>query len=213
MAGTINWKMNLSFALTSALVASTTAFSPHNHRASYIAAHDLNSFITNSGCTTTPLSIKQRASPISYTTPLASTATKEEQNELVELANIQALNIESVTNENNVNGNTHDAPTVTATSESSLRSEETAPSTKSEETEERSEMEQMVSDFRELYFDLENGGGSVRREISLPGHEESHAVRFTYVAPPKSDTYKKESNAQMYGSWRLQTQTLANQIP
>mmetsp|Transcript_951 Transcript_951/g.2119 ORF Transcript_951/g.2119 Transcript_951/m.2119 type:complete len:809 (+) Transcript_951:109-2535(+) len=62
-----------------------------------------------------------------------------------------------------------------------------------------SEIEQFVSDMRELYSDLENGGGTIRREMS--------AVRFTYVAPAQQ-LITPEQNRQLYGAWRLQTPTI-----
>ncbi|KAL7538386.1 hypothetical protein ACHAXR_008527 [Thalassiosira sp. AJA248-18] len=61
----------------------------------------------------------------------------------------------------------------------------------------RSEIEQFVSDMRELYGDLENGGGTIRREMD--------AVRFTYVAPAHQfTTHSAEENRQLNGAWRLQ---------
>jgi len=62
-----------------------------------------------------------------------------------------------------------------------------------------SELEQFVVDCKELYSDLENGGGSVRREMS--------GVSFTYVAPANQFTTPNaspEQNRQLYGAWRLQ---------
>lgn len=59
------------------------------------------------------------------------------------------------------------------------------------------EMEEFVSQMRELYGDLENGGGSVRRIMS--------AASFTYVAPGITSPGE---NRQLNGAWRLQTPTL-----
>lgn len=66
-----------------------------------------------------------------------------------------------------------------------------------------SEIEQFVSDIRGLYSDLENGGGSIRRQMS--------AVGFTYVAPAHQFTTPNappEENRQLNGAWRLQTPTI-----
>jgi pimeloyl-ACP methyl ester carboxylesterase len=69
-----------------------------------------------------------------------------------------------------------------------------------------SDMKRFVSEMRSLYNDLENGGGSVRRNmafISSSSTQQSSAISFTYVAPSTSTTPKE--NAQLDGDWRLQT--------
>mmetsp|Transcript_5307 Transcript_5307/g.10375 ORF Transcript_5307/g.10375 Transcript_5307/m.10375 type:complete len:844 (-) Transcript_5307:112-2643(-) len=72
-------------------------------------------------------------------------------------------------------------------------------------SEAQSEIEKFVSDFRELYNDLENAGGSIRRQMSMPGNRNSHSVSFTYVAPPSEYRRAKGDNPQLDGSWRLQS--------
>ncbi len=60
-----------------------------------------------------------------------------------------------------------------------------------------SEMERFVSDMRQLYRDLEYGGGTVRRQLD--------GVAFTYVSPVNTSTDKNNGNKQLDGAWRLQT--------
>jgi pimeloyl-ACP methyl ester carboxylesterase len=60
----------------------------------------------------------------------------------------------------------------------------------------RSEMEQIVSVMREMYSDLENAGGSVRREMN--------GVGFTYVSPVISSP---GGNRHLAGAWRRQIPT------
>jgi len=69
----------------------------------------------------------------------------------------------------------------------------------SSKNENLSEIEQFVSDMRGLYSDLENGGGTIRREMS--------GVKFTYVAPA-DPLISTEENRQLYGAWRHQTPTI-----
>ena len=57
----------------------------------------------------------------------------------------------------------------------------------------RSEMEQFVSAMRELYSDLENGGGSIRRKMN--------GVGFTYVSPA---ILSPGGNRILTGAWRRQ---------
>ena len=57
----------------------------------------------------------------------------------------------------------------------------------------RSEMEQFVSAMRELYSDLENGGGSIRRKMN--------GVGFTYVSPA---IFSPGETRILAGAWRRQ---------
>jgi pimeloyl-ACP methyl ester carboxylesterase len=57
----------------------------------------------------------------------------------------------------------------------------------------RSEIEQFVSAMRELYVDLENGGGSIRRKMN--------GVGFTYVSPV---ICSPGENRMLAGAWRRQ---------
>ncbi|KAL7464755.1 hypothetical protein ACHAXS_005091 [Conticribra weissflogii] len=77
-------------------------------------------------------------------------------------------------------------------------------SNRSKTSEAQSEIEKFVSDFRELYNDLENAGGSIRRQMSMAGNTNSYSVSFTYVAPPSESTRAEGDNPQLNGSWRLQ---------
>ena len=72
-----------------------------------------------------------------------------------------------------------------------------------------SEIERFVSEIRELYDDLENGGGCVRRRMVPSGVQKPHAVSFTYVAPPDllSQVISK-GNMLLHGAWRLQKPTI-----
>lgn len=60
-------------------------------------------------------------------------------------------------------------------------------------------MEQFVADCRNLYSDLENGGGFIKVRMADVG------VSFTYVAPSISSS---ETNKQLNGEWRKQIPTL-----
>ncbi len=77
-------------------------------------------------------------------------------------------------------------------------------SNRSKTSEAQSEIEKFVSDFRELYNDLENAGGSIRRQMSMAGNTNSYSVSFTYVAPPSEFTRAEGDKSQLNGSWRLQ---------
>ena len=61
----------------------------------------------------------------------------------------------------------------------------------------KSELEQFVAGIRSLYQDLEQGGGSLRREMN-------DGLSFTYVAPSSSNNRHSESNNQLDGQWRSQ---------
>eukprot|EP00956_Cyclotella_meneghiniana_P020433 scaffold36169_cov66-Cyclotella_meneghiniana.AAC.2 len=61
----------------------------------------------------------------------------------------------------------------------------------------KSELEQFVAGIRSLYQDLEQGGGSLRKEM----HD---GLSFTYVAPSSSNNRHSESNNQLDGQWRSQ---------
>lgn len=69
--------------------------------------------------------------------------------------------------------------------------------TSSIDREERSEMERFVSEMRELYKDLESGGGTIRKHID--------GVAFTYVSPVTPSTDKNDARRELDGAWRLQT--------
>lgn len=60
----------------------------------------------------------------------------------------------------------------------------------------KSELEQFVAGIRSLYQDLEQGGGSIRREMN--------GLSFTYIAPSSSDNGPSRSNNQLDGEWRFQ---------
>ncbi|KAL3827524.1 hypothetical protein ACHAXA_002021 [Cyclostephanos tholiformis] len=61
----------------------------------------------------------------------------------------------------------------------------------------RSEMGKFVSAMRDMYSDLKDGGGSIRRQMN--------GVGFTYVSPVISST---GGNKQLDGAWRHQKPTL-----
>lgn len=61
-----------------------------------------------------------------------------------------------------------------------------------------SKLEQLVSDMRGLYSDLEHGGGTIRRCMN--------AVSFTYVAPAHEEL-SQEDDRQLNGAWRTQVPT------
>ena len=61
----------------------------------------------------------------------------------------------------------------------------------------KSELEQFIVEIRSLYKDLEQAGGSIRRDMN--------GVSFTYVAPPTSKDQSAKNNDQFSGFWRSQT--------